>query len=184
MTELKNGCVQPSSKATHSKRMLASDVPPCVRDALTRATKTLNPDDCWEWQGYRTANGYGRSVHIFVHRAVYALVHGEAPAGMVVRHSCDNPPCFNPRHLLCGTARDNSGDWIERGITKWTGKTREERRAMNAHSRRGVHPSEKPIIGPDGRRYISARAASEETGIKFSTLSWRCINQCKGWRFV
>ena len=37
---------------------------------------------------------------------------------MLVRHECDNPPCCNPRHLLDGTAEDNSADMKARGRSK------------------------------------------------------------------
>jgi hypothetical protein len=33
----------------------------------------------------------------------------------VVRHSCDNPPCCNPAHLLSGTTLENNRDTFERG---------------------------------------------------------------------
>jgi hypothetical protein len=33
---------------------------------------------------------------------------------MVLRHSCDNPPCVNPDHLVPGTCADNSRDMVER----------------------------------------------------------------------
>ncbi len=36
------------------------------------------------------------------------------PDGLFVRHTCDNPPCCNPAHLLIGTAADNTHDAIER----------------------------------------------------------------------
>ena len=31
------------------------------------------------------------------------------------RHTCDNPSCINPEHLICGTAADNAADKVKRG---------------------------------------------------------------------
>ena len=33
---------------------------------------------------------------------------------ILVRHTCDNPSCINPNHLILGTAKDNVHDAIER----------------------------------------------------------------------
>lgn len=48
------------------------------------------------------------------HRASYTVTNGEIPPGMVVRHTCDNPPCIEPTHLLIGTPADNERDKWER----------------------------------------------------------------------
>lgn len=43
--------------------------------------------------------------------------------GKVVRHTCDNPRCVNPDHLLIGTQQDNMNDMYGRGRTmKATGE--------------------------------------------------------------
>lgn len=72
---------------------------------------------CWEWTGGRLLYGYGRfwlngrtiGAHVFA----FVREHGFRPP--VVRHSCDNPWCVNPAHLLPGTAQDNALDARERG---------------------------------------------------------------------
>ena len=50
------------------------------------------------------------------HRVVYAAAHGLVEHGMpgVIRHTCDNPRCVNPAHLLPGTQADNSKDMVAR----------------------------------------------------------------------
>lgn len=76
---------------------------------------------CWEWRGSRARRrgGYGqlndRGKMLKTHRLAYEHFKGKIPDGMVVRHTCDNPPCCNPDHLLVGTLRDNSQDSVRRG---------------------------------------------------------------------
>lgn len=85
--------------------------------------------ECWEWLGGKTAAGYGCTTvgwedSRYAHRAAYALVHGPIPAGAVIRHTCDNPGCCNPAHLLVGSHADNVQDKIMRGRQR-TKTTRE-----------------------------------------------------------
>lgn len=71
-------------------------------------------DACLEWPRGRYANGYGvyraNGKNHKVHREAYRLVHGPIPEGLIIRHSCDNPACFRPSHLLVGTHSDNAID--------------------------------------------------------------------------
>ena len=69
---------------------------------------------CWEWRGSRDRRGYGRvsmpgRVMRAAHRVAYAEWVGPIPAGMMLCHACDNPPCINPAHLSPGTQHDNMG---------------------------------------------------------------------------
>lgn len=78
-----------------------------------------NVNGCWEYNGSRTVQGYGRisvkGVTKKAHRVAYESVHGPIPEGMVIRHTCDNPPCVNPDHLIIGTHQDNADDMVSRG---------------------------------------------------------------------
>ncbi len=78
--------------------------------------------ECWIWLGSKNAGGYGQArwdgTTRLAHRYVYTMLVGAIPDGMVLRHSCDNPPCCNPDHLLVGTNLDNRRDSVERGRTR------------------------------------------------------------------
>lgn len=70
-------------------------------------------DECWEWKGARDDDGYGRLAvnqkDYRAHRISFLIAnrHLPAPQGL---HSCDNPPCCNPKHIFEGTQKDNSID--------------------------------------------------------------------------
>lgn len=49
-----------------------------------------------------------------VHRIVCAL-DGRDPFGKVVMHTCDNPICVNPKHLVVGTQIENIADMHSKG---------------------------------------------------------------------
>ena len=89
-------------------------------DLIERRGVVVTDSGCLEYQGYRNELGYGqvrvdRSALLRVHRVVYEAVNGPIPDGLVVRHTCDNPPCCNPDHLVVGTQAENMRDRDERG---------------------------------------------------------------------
>lgn len=86
--------------------------------------KKAGEHDCWEWNGAsKNQFGHGafklgprKSKVVYAHRFAWEREHrSEIPAGMVVRHKCDNPKCVNPSHLTLGTQADNIRDKVERG---------------------------------------------------------------------
>ena len=86
---------------------------------VVKIKKGDNKDDCWIWLGSKTVQGYGRisiaGKLVATHRIAYEMFKGKIPDGLQIRHSCDNPPCCNPAHLLLGTNFDNVQDKIQRG---------------------------------------------------------------------
>lgn len=82
--------------------------------------------NCWIWNGPIKRNKkYIYDVRgqlylprvrksLWVHRLAYELTKGEIPKGMLIRHTCDNTLCINPKHLLLGTAKDNYDDMVSR----------------------------------------------------------------------
>lgn len=81
-------------------------------------------DDCWFWlrscdpQGYGQFQLNGRCER--VHRVSWFLENGQIPeffegSCSEICHSCDNPPCCNPRHLFLGNSRINNQDSAVKG---------------------------------------------------------------------
>lgn len=80
------------------------------------------PADCWPWTGTTTENGYGRFYvsaergHAPAHVIALELeTSAPCPPGKQGNHTCDNPPCCNPRHAYWGTQPENCDDMSQRG---------------------------------------------------------------------
>lgn len=116
-------------------------------------------EGCWTWSAGLDKDGYGKFAislprvngrqkqkHVRAHRLAYLLTHGDIPDGLLIRHSCDNPRCCNPEHVLTGTQLQNRGDAVDRnrvargerhGMRKLTAdKVREIRRKSALGARR------------------------------------------------
>ena len=75
----------------------------------------LTASGCLEWQGVKTAGGYGllrlKGRVLYAHRIACMAHHGPAPADAPhALHSCDNPACFLPAHVRWGTRSENMRD--------------------------------------------------------------------------
>lgn len=75
---------------------------------------------CWLWIGGKSRGGYGSfglpkggnmpKRPVLAHRFVWEVTFCQIPPGLKVCHSCDNPACVNPKHLLLGSQLANLRD--------------------------------------------------------------------------
>lgn len=80
-------------------------------------SKVQKTPECWLWTDAKSKDGYGTihidGLNIKAHRYSFFLHNGHYPKPEC-RHSCDNPPCVNPAHLLEGTHQENMDDMAVR----------------------------------------------------------------------
>ena len=80
---------------------------------------------CWEWNAGKDGDGYGRfSIKdagtfklVFAHRFSWIIQNKsdwpiEKP---IARHTCNNPCCVNPNHIIPGTHKENAKDCYDAG---------------------------------------------------------------------
>lgn len=130
---------------------------------------------CWLWtrtkssdkMGYRKlcVDGHRQPVH----RWSYEVFIGPIPDNLLIRHSCNNPLCINPEHLLPGTHKDNFEDAVRAGTHIVCNPLRGER-----------HPNTK-LTAADIReiRSLLARGLSSVEVAKQFNSSYQCIWQIK-----
>lgn len=91
-----------------------------------RVSPVAMSSGCRPWMGAVGGNGHGRfwlcttpdgrDLVMTAHRASYALEHGldSIESADLVRHSCDEPICQTPGHLLLGSIGQNWVEWLAR----------------------------------------------------------------------
>lgn len=85
---------------------------------------------CWIWTRGKTGAGYGHlrfnGKLTYAHRVAFELTYGAVLPGLFICHSCNNPPCCNPKHLWVGTPADNMSDRDRKGRQYINGRPGEQ----------------------------------------------------------
>lgn len=136
-------------------------------------SKVDRTGDCWVWTGARHRYGHltvdGRSYN--AHKFSYLIHKGAVPRGRVVRHTCDNPLCVCPDHLVLGSQSDNVRDMFAKG-------RQASHEALSAAQIRCAHPRRKLNASSvrEIRRLLAAGRLSQSAigrmfGVPQSTIS-------------
>lgn len=76
-------------------------------------------DDCWLWTGATKNAGYGRlkvgGASLTSSRIAWELMNGEPLGERHALHTCDNPGCCNPNHIVAGDHATNMAEARDRG---------------------------------------------------------------------
>jgi len=89
-------------------------------DRFWKKVDIRGSDDCWGWTASKNNDGYGQ-FHFKrkcrrAHRVVLVIFgRMNISDDVVVMHTCDNPSCVNPNHLVIGTQSENMWDASKKG---------------------------------------------------------------------
>jgi len=114
---------------------------------------------CWNWNRAKDKDGYGvmkfRGRQQAVHRvAAFLWMNLDKTPHLLVLHSCDNPSCFNPKHLFLGTNLDNMVDASKKKRLRGQSKTH----CVNGHE----YTPENTRIWKGTRKCKACHAAQEK----------------------
>jgi hypothetical protein len=151
-----------------------------------RTDRSGGPDSCWPWLGHRDPKGYGTTEFytdtrtrqkktVKVTRAfAEALLKRKLRRDEIVCHTCDNPPCCNPRHWHIGDVKWNHRDMMRKG----------RHRAVRGEQHPRCKTSEAAVAGfKDAlRKGESMTAARTRFGI--SRHMCYAIQKGKAWKHV
>lgn len=113
-----------------------------------KVDKSGGPEACWPWTAALTSWRYGHfhcrkwGKDYMSHRLAWEFTNGPIPAGMLIQHTCDNPPCCNVAHMRLGTNETNMQDMVVKGrkATKLNAdQVREIRRILASPDFRGTN---------------------------------------------
>lgn len=94
-----------------------------VEERIMKFIDVKEENDCWEFKGSKNKDGYGKigiggKKNESAHRVIFKIYNFDIPKNMVILHTCDNPSCCNPKHLVLGTQNDNIQDMVQKRRNK------------------------------------------------------------------
>jgi hypothetical protein len=134
-------------------------------DIFWKRVSNVGGEGCWLWTGATRYYGYGvmhyRGKPRSAHRIAWELTHGKVlNRRSVIMHTCDQPACCRPDHLVRGNQRTNQADMARKG--------------RSAHGERNARAVLTEAIVREARRRKAAgestRAIAEALGVGFNTL--------------
>ncbi len=143
---------------------------------IVLSSYVVSSSGCWEWTGtIMQKEDYGIACHRGkrqrAHRLSYMYHKGQIPEGLLICHTCDNPPCINPDHLYAGTPKDNSSDMVSKG--------RQNRPKGEDSARAKLTAVQVVEIRSDTRKH---KPIAKDYGIAVSTVS--SIKQRTNWSHI
>ena len=142
---------------------LSNGKPTTVPQLMEKYVPHRPENECWVWQGGLDKSGYGvtnamrptgRRGPSRAHRVIYEALVGPIPAGKLLMHSCDNPPCVNPAHLRPGTDAENLADMAAKG------------RSARGSKHRAAKLDE-PTVMEIRRKYATGKYQQRDLAIKY-----------------
>ena len=152
-----------------SKYLIKNITPKVLATFNTRYE--IKSSGCWEWNLYKDRDGYGqirfksdpdgRANVGRAHRVSWMIANNlDWPEDKpVARHTCNNPSCVNPTHIIPGTPKENQEDMDRAG------------RRVN-----GQQPNTKEIMTPYGL-FPSLAECARELKIHITTVQRKMKNK-------
>lgn len=168
-----------------SKGLKRTDIPDHIVPRFWSRVRAGKDSECWPWtrggKGPMTSSygliGFGKTgvnYRMYVTHIVACVLSGrDVPPGMCVLHSCDNPPCCNPKHLRVDTQGANNTDRKNKG--------REGNRKGTANGRARLNEADVMRIREKSKTDYY-RTIAEEYGV--SCILIAKIVQRKLWKHV
>ncbi len=141
-----------------------------------------NDAECWYWAAHKNSKGYGqfgiggkavKATHVAI-----ALDGRPLPPGAIVMHSCDNPSCVNPKHLLAGSVADYNADRKRKG--RYPNTFPSTKRAIGVDNGRAVMTVD--IAKQIKESSLSCQKLARHFGVGVSTVS--DVRRGRTWRHV